>query len=191
MFSSLDLLFAEGQRLDTVRQCAIRHHYRRLSEDLSAIAYGTFVAEFLREFLPEGEPEPYVYDLLGKIFLSFDWRNPRVTALAAVFQLMEYTGLQLRYERCVHCARAIDGNAFFSILEGGVLCRDCHARDAMPFPETLRNLILALRDFDWSDHSSLRLPAPLLIKAEQILLTHIERLLGHSMKSLDFIRQLD
>ena len=53
MFSHLDLQLSEGRRVDTVRQCLLRRHYRKLSEDLTAMAYGSFVAEFLREFLPD------------------------------------------------------------------------------------------------------------------------------------------
>ena len=190
MFSSLDLQLAQGERIDTVRQCAIRNPYRKMREKLPAIAYGTFVAEFLCEFLPEGEPEPRAYDLLGKIFSSFEWRNPRVTALAAVFQLMEFTGLQLHYERCVHCARPVEEDAFFSVAEGGVLCRSCHEPYSVSFPRDLQKLILALRDFEWAEDSSIHLPASLFVQAEQLLLAHIERLLGRPMKSLAFIQQL-
>lgn len=40
MFSQLDLQLSEGKRVDTVRQCTLRYHYRKLSEDLTVMAYG-------------------------------------------------------------------------------------------------------------------------------------------------------
>ena len=190
MFSLLDMQLAEGKRVDTVRQCAIRHSHQTLREDLSAIAYAAFVAELLRAFLPEGEPEPNAYERLGKIFSSFEWRNPRVTAIAAAFQLMEFTGLQLHYKCCVHCACAVHEDAFFSIEEGGVLCSNCRENGAISFPKELQTLILALRDFDWDTHTSIHIAASLLVQAEQILLAYLEHLLGRPMKSLQFIRQL-
>lgn len=189
MFSYLDLQLSEGRRVDTVRQCLLRRHYRKLSEDLTAMAYGSFVAEFLREFLPEGQPEPRMFAALLDILDAFERRNPRVTAVAAVYQLMEFTGLQLRYENCVHCGKKIEGDAAFSMHEGGVLCRDCATPDAKSFPEELRHFIVGLRDFDWQC-GELRLSSAKLIAAEQLLLAYLQDLLGRPLKSLAFIQQL-
>ncbi|MGN0949720.1 MAG: DNA repair protein RecO [Mitsuokella sp.] len=189
MFSHLDLQLSEGRRVDTVRQCLLRHHYKKLSEDLTAMAYGSFVAEFLREFLPEGQPEPKMFELLLQILEAFERRNPRVTALAAVYQLMEFTGLQLRYEHCVHCGKKIEGDAFFAISEGGVLCENCRTASAKPFPAELRHFIIGLRDFDWQQ-GTMRLSSTLLMTAEQLLLQYLQELLGRPLKSLAFIQQL-
>lgn len=189
MFSYLDLQLSEGRRVDTVRQCLLRQHYRKLSEDLTAMAYGSFVAEFLREFLPEGQPEPRMFELLLQILAAFETRNPRVTALAAVYQLMEFTGLQLHYEHCVHCGKRIEGDAFFASSEGGVLCKDCRTASAKLFPAELRHFIIGLRDFDWQQ-GTLRISSSLLMAAEQQLLAYLQELLGRPLKSLAFIQQL-
>ena len=167
MFSHLDLQLSEGRRVDTVRQCLLRRHYRKLSEDLTAMAYGSFVAEFLREFLPEGQPEPQMFSALLDILAAFEQR----------------------YENCVHCGRKIEGDAAFSMREGGVLCQDCATPDAKPFPDELRRFIIGLRDFDWQG-GELRLSSSLLVAAEEVLLTYLQDLLGRPLKSLAFIQQL-
>lgn len=190
MFSLLELQLAEGQRVDTVKQCTLKQHYRKLSEDLTAMSYGSFVAEFLREFLPEGQPEPQMFSQLLLILSAFETRNPRVTALAAVYQLLEFTGMQLHYEHCVHCGREIDGDAFFLQSAGGVLCTDCREAGAVAFPDDLRRFILSLRDFDWSAEAQLKVSARLLVQAEQLLLSYLQSLLGRPLKSLAFIQQL-
>ena len=89
MFSELELQLAEGRRLDTVRTATTKRHYKKLGEDLSCMAYGAFVAEFLRGCLADGQPEPAMYARLLEILAAFEQRNPRVTALAAVYQLLE------------------------------------------------------------------------------------------------------
>ncbi|SFT49284.1 DNA replication and repair protein RecO [Selenomonas sp. GACV-9] len=190
MFSLLELQLAEGQRVDTVKQCTLKRHYRSLSEDLTAMAYGSFVAEFLREFLPEGQPEPQMFAQLQQVLTAFETRNPRVTALAAVYQLLEFTGMQLHYEHCVHCGREINGDAYFLQAAGGVLCEDCHEAGVPPFPDELRRFILSLRDFDWSEAATLKVSARLLVQAEQLLLSYLQSLLGRPLKSLAFIQQL-
>lgn len=190
MFSYLDLQLAEGTRVDTVKQCTLKQHYRKLSEDLTVMSYGSFVAEFLREFLPEGQPEPQMFAQLLLILAAFETRNPRVTAAAAVYQLLEFTGMQLHYEHCVHCGRAITGDAFFSQPAGGVLCEVCREAGAVPLSNELRLFILSLRDFNWRAHESLTISSRLLMQAEQILLSYLQSLLGRPLKSLAFIQAL-
>ena len=190
LFSYLELQLAEGRRLDTVKQLQLKRHYKKLSEDLSVMAYGALVAEVIREFMPAGVPEPKLFATLLEVLEAFEQRNPRVTALAAVLQVMEFTGLQLHYERCLHCGKEIEGEGAFSLKEGGVLCLDCQGEGLMPFSEDLRKTILALRDLDWQDNGSLKLQGGLIMQAEQITLSHLQNLLGHGLKAMEFINQI-
>lgn len=190
MFSSIEVQLAEGRRVDTVRQCTLKRHYKKLTEDLETMAYGSFVAEFLREFLPPGQPEPQMFARLLYILEAFETRNPRVTALMAVIQLLEFTGMQLHFEHCVHCGAAIDGAAYFSTGEGGILCAGCQEPGARPFPDELRRFVLTLRDYNWEKPPELRITGNLLMQAEQLFLNYLQSLLGRPLKSLAFIQQL-
>ena len=190
MFRHLDVELTEGQYLDTVRQCTILRHYKQLGRDLSVIAYGSFVAELACELMPEHESEPEVFSLLLDIFSAFESRNPRVVALAAAYQLLEYSGMQLSYQHCVHCGKELEGDAAFRLHEGGALCGACAGSTDRPYTMELRRLILSLREFDWKENSHIKLKKAELLQAEQILLEHIYSLLGHPLKSLDFLGQL-
>ena len=190
MFSSIEVQLSEGKRVDTVRQCTLKKHYKKLTEDLEVMAYGSFVAEFLREFLPPGQPEPQMFARLLYILDSFEVRNPRVTALMAVIQLLEFTGMQLHFEYCLHCGGAVDGEAYLSFNAGGVLCADCREPGAEPLPDSLRRFILELRDYDWESPPELRITGAQLMQAETLFLTYLQNLLGKPLKSLAFIQQL-
>lgn len=190
LFSHLDLQLAEGRRVDTVKQAVMKCHHKKISEDLPAMAYGAFVAEVLREFMPPGVSEPGAFQTLLDVLEAFEQRNPRVTALAAVLQLMEFTGLQMHYEQCLHCGRAIAGDGFFSVSEGGALCSDCGPESGQPYTEELRKTILALRDLDWSGTAAMKLRGSTLMQAEKLVLSHLQTLLGHPLKSMEFIMQL-
>ena len=189
MFQHVEVHMTEGRRLDTVRQCALLHRYRKLGEDLTAMAYGSFVAEILREFLPENAVEPKAFDLMLEIFQAFETRNPRVTALAAAWQLLAHFGLQLRLDRCVHCGKEIDGDAFLHIGEGGVLCNACSIPDARAFPAGGRAFLHELLELDWKQ-PRLKVQRENLLMAEQTLLAYLQGMLGKPLRSLDFIRQL-
>ena len=190
MFSSIEVQLSEGKRVDTVRQCTLKRHYKKLTEDLEVMAYGSFVAEFLREFLPPGQAEPQMFGRLLYVLDSFEVRNPRVTALMAMIQLLEFTGMQLHFEHCVHCGQTVDDDAFFSLSAGGILCPECQEPGAEPFPDDLRRFILALRDYDWEKPVELKITGSLLMQAEHLFLTYLQNLLGRPLKSLAFIQQL-
>ena len=192
MFSSIEVQLAEGRRVDTVRQCSLKRHYKKLSEDLEVMAYGSFVAEFLREFLPPGQVEPQMFARLLYILEAFESRNPRVTALMAVVQLLEFTGMQLHFERCVRCGQEISGAAGFSLSEGGAVCPDCSRRQnpQAQISAELRAFILALRDYDWEKAPALKVTGALLMQTEKLLLTYLQNLLGKPLKSLAFIQSL-
>ena len=192
MFSSIEVQLSEGKRVDTVRQCTLKKHYKKLSEDLTVMAYGSFVAEFLREFLPPGQAEPQMFARLLYILDSFELRNPRVTALMAVVQLLEFTGMQLHFEHCVRCGREIEGAAGFSLSEGGAVCRECAGRQPAQgdISAALRAFILSLRDYDWEKAPTFTVTGTCLMQAENLLLTYLQNLLGKPLKSLAFIQSL-
>lgn len=190
MFNEVETELTEGQRLDTVRTVSLLHHPKKLSEDLAAMSYGSFVAEIVREFLPEKQPEPEVYTLLSKVFAAFETRNARIVALMAAYQLMEHTGLQLSYARCAHCGKLLQGDAFFSEQAGGALCAEDKAPDAVPYPAQLREFLTRIFAYTWQPDVSFMVTRDNLLTAEQILIGYLQRLLGHPLKSLVFIQQL-
>lgn len=191
MFSYIEAQLTEGRRVDTLKHGLLKEHYRGITEDLAAMAYGSFVAEVLREFLPEGEREEDIFSILLAALDSFGARSPRLMALTAVLKIMEHTGLQLQYGRCVRCGKVIEGDAFFSGFEGGALCASCGGEmNAAPFYAKERETIELLLDFDFKSKEPLRLNGKALMQAEALVLVSLQELLGRPFKSLDFIRQL-
>ena len=188
LFSYIELQLAEGRQLDTVKQCHLRHHYKRLCEDFHVMSYGAVVAEVVREFMPAGVPEPSLFTALLEILQGFEKRDPRVTALAAILQIIEHTGLQLHYEHCLNCGKKVGDGATLMLKKGGVLCQECKEEGGIEFSEELQGTILALRDFDWRSSKPLNLHGSLIMQAEKITLSHLQNLLGHSLKSMEFIR---
>lgn len=187
MFQCIDVELTEGRQLDTVRQCSILKHYKRLGGELQVMAYGSFVAELATELMPEHEPSPEVFALLTKIFSAFESRNPRIVALISGYQLLEHSGMQLSYSHCVSCGREIQGDGAFRISEGGSFCHDCAKPDSLCYTEKLRKLILAMREFDWNEKSRMQIGKNELLQAEGILLDQLDSLLGRPLKSIAFL----
>lgn len=190
MFHHVELQLMEGRRADTVKQCALLHRYKKLGEDLTAMAYGSFVAEVAREFLPEHAAEPDVFDLLLDVFGAFEERNPRIAALAGAWQLLAKSGCSPALNRCAHCGKEMEGDAFYHAGEGGMLCNACASGKERRLPQGGRTLLLSLEQMDWKRPENLRVTRENLLAAEQVLLLHLQGALGKPLKSLAFIQQL-
>lgn len=187
MFQCVDVELSEGRQLDTVRQCSIIKHYKKLGSELSVMAYGAFVAELATELMPEHEPSPEIFALLTKIFSAFEHRNPRIVALISGYQLLEHSGMQLSYRHCVSCGKEITGDGSFNINEGGAICHDCAKPGDLSYTEKLRELILTAQSFDWNEENRMQIGKTELLQAEEILLTQLNNLLGRPLKSLAFL----
>lgn len=192
MFNVVELSLTEGSRVDTVRQATIRQRFPYLETDLLAMAYASFVAELLLELEPEGAVNRPLYDWLPLVLATFGKRNPRLTALAAGYQLMEFAGVGSKYEGCIRCGREIEGDAFLSTADGGVLCSNCAPSGSavQPFPAAQQTFCLTLTSLDWLHPVPFRVKREELLAAEEILLSSLRQLLGKELKSLAFIRQL-
>lgn len=190
MFVHADLQLAEGERLDTVKTAAVRRHHQSLSEHLPAMAYATFVAEIACTFQPEGVPDEHLFERLTQILTAFETRNPRVTALAAVLQILAAAGLQQTYAHCLHCGQEIIGDAYFHRREGGALCMCCREDGCDSFPAELRTLLLGLQDLAWEAPLVPRMRGSVLMAAETLVLAHVQELAGHPLRSLNFLTQI-
>lgn len=190
VFNHLELQLMAGQRLDTVKQYELKGNFRSLGEKLLPMAYASFVAELLLELCPEHQPQPLVFDKLRQVLAAFSERNPRVVALAAAYQLLEYTGYQLSFDHCVFCGEALAGDSFFSLEQGGAVCRKCQTAALDEFPAALRQLIISLRDFDWTPAASVSVTGANLVRAERLLLAYLQQLIDKPLKSLAFLQQM-
>ncbi len=193
LFNVADLqLFASAHGLDIVRSYAHKFFLADLSYDYEAFGYGAFVAELICEFCEEKEAQPELYEKILLIVPSFKKRKPRIVALAAFYQILECTGYQLQYKKCVKCGNALDEGAAFSLSEGGALCHNCKGsiKDKFPYKLALQKLIATLLDFKWQDDVVLNLSAQALKEAEKLMIDYLRYIFNKDLKSLAFIQQL-
>lgn len=190
MFSQLNLQVAEGGQLDTIRQSETMQAFKPLREDLTAMAYASFLAEFVAEICPEHHPEARAYEILLAAFSMFTRRNPRIVALAAAYQLLECTGYQPDYTRCCGCGCLIEADAFFSIEKNGAVCSVCAQAGERPFSVKMQGFIQHLLRLNWQEPASFTISGAILLQAETLLLDYLLAVLEKPLKSLDFIRQL-
>lgn len=192
LFHVLELSLVSGERVDTVRQCSLRRRFPHLEADLFAMAYASLIAEVLLGLMPEGAPQPEVYDWLPGVLEACGPRHPRLVALAAALQLLAFAGVGLSLSACAASGAPVEGDAFFSLSEGGALSPAAAegVADRRPYPAPVRALLSTLSAVDWSDPPSFRARRGDIEAGEAILLSYLASLFGRPLRSLRFIRQL-
>lgn len=190
IFSQLRLQVMSGNQLDSIRQCETLQSFKEVREDLVCVAYAAFLAEVTAECCPEHHPEPAIYDLLLAAFSTLDLRNPRLVALAAAYQLLEYTGYQPSYTKCVICQSEITTDSAFSIEKGGAVCPNCRSADMLAFTLPMQGFIKNLLQLNWHRMEPFAIRGAILMSTESLLLAYLQFILDKPLKSLNFIKQL-
>lgn len=192
MFHTVELSLSTGERVDTVRGCRLVSRFPHLETDLVAMAYASFIAEVLLELMPDGAPQPEIYDWLPRALAACGPKNPRIVALAAGFQLLNFAGMGLSFDACAVSGAPIEGDAFFCAAEGGALSLTAAVEIAekRPYPESLRKLLSILAVIDWDAPPVFTAKKSDVMAGEALLVAHLQETFGHGLRSLKFIRQL-
>ena len=191
MFNHISAQLTRGAQVDTIREADILHFYDALTKDLTRLAYASFFFEIVNRMTFPRQSELETFSLLTNSLPVLSKRNPKVAALIGACQFMETSGVQLNFDRCVHCGVEIEGDAAISLLDGGAVCMNCvdDAQDVSPYPEALRKTFDTMLGFDWRDDTKLTFNTRQLNAAENFFVDYVQSVLGSNLKSVQFIRE--
>jgi DNA repair protein RecO (recombination protein O) len=125
IFSYIDLVLYKGRELHTISETRIIDSFQALRENLSKIAYGSFVLELIDAFMVEEERNIQAFNL---ILDTLRWLKEETTEFIIYFFTLNFLsllGFRPEVERCLKCKRKIEGSAFFSSRNGGLTCINC------------------------------------------------------------------
>ena len=188
-FSQLSCTFAPGRKLETLRSCESIEVPKEV--DLSVFAYGAVIAEVAENLTSEGEAQPEVYDLLLESFQLLAQRNKRLVTLSTLLKLLAYCGFAPELSECTSCHKPVAEDGFFSMVQGGFLCRSCAMGDEIPLSLDTRNLMENLMNLDFNAPPDFVVKGKELMELEQILYKFILYQTDKPLKSLDFLAQLE
>ena len=104
--------------------------YYGIGEDLDRYAAAAYALELTEKVVPEGLPQPQVFDLLISFFEELEQRKRKHQTLLLAFEvkLLSVLGVFPEIERCVSCGKTSASYPAFDVANGGVLCEDCAAK---------------------------------------------------------------
>ena len=188
MFNHICAEIKPSSQVDTIRDAEIVNFYSNLTADIERLSYAAIFFEIVNKMTLPKVCEVGIYNLLINSLPAFNVRNPKVAALIAVAQFMEFTGFQLNYKSCVRCGRKIEGGASLSLAEGGAICEKCTSVvTGYGYTEELRQTFLTALAFDWHAENEITFSAREVNKAEKILWQYVQNILGGDLKALKFL----
>lgn len=190
LFTHVEVTLAPGKNSDSVKQCEIKHAFRKLQEDFVCLAYGAFIAELTAELSPERQPEPQIFDLLLEVLQIITLRNPRMVALAWAWQLLAIAGYYPELEHCTVCGQTISFPAYFNFASGGCICNQCE-HSGLPIINTnIKDFITSLLHINWANPNSFTVNGTTLMQTENLLMGYLGHCLDKPLRSMQFIEQV-
>lgn len=193
-FSELELELAESGHFYRFRNAQLIT--MPIAYDIKQMAYASVVAELTALLTEDHEPQEELYELLRSTLRILARKNPRLVVLSFAIKLLKLSGLAPQMDECVSCGRTVneDEIAYFSPLQGGLICNECKAE----FPGTglenanpgARKLWYILEQIDFDNPPSFSVKGQDLMEVEKMLYKFIYFQTDKNLQSLEFLNQL-
>ena len=193
-FACLNIQVQQGQRVDKLRSCELVRMPKSL--DMQQMAYGAVAAELTAVLTEDHEADEELYELLLATLAALTKRNPRLVVLSFAIKLLGITGFAPQMSHCVGCGTAIalEDAAWFSPLQGGLLCEACHAgytgEGLEPCGQGTRQLWQWLATLDYENPAAFSVRGGDLMELERLLYKFIFFQTDKPLNSLNFLSQM-
>ena len=180
--------------MDKLRSCELVRMPKSL--DMQQMAYGAVAAELTAVLTEDHEADEELYELLLATLAALTKRNPRLVVLSFAIKLLGITGFAPQMSHCVGCGTAIalEDAAWFSPLQGGLLCEACHAgytgEGLEPCGQGTRQLWQWLATLDYENPAAFSVRGGDLMELERLLYKFIFFQTDKPLNSLNFLSQM-
>ena len=188
-FAELDATLVSGRRFDTLQQCELLSAPRTM--DLPTLAYGAVIAEAVENLTEENSQQEEIYTLLKQAFSLLRTHNKRLVTVAALCKLLCLSGFAPQLISCTSCHGEVHEDAYFSTVQGGVVCDCCISGEELPFAEGARELMLKLVTLDFEQPEKFVVRGADLMQLEQTLYRFLLFQTDKPLRSLQFLAQID
>ena len=193
-FACLNIEVQQGQKVDKLRSCELVRLPKSL--DMQQMAYGAVAAELTAVLTEDREPAGELYELLTATLDALTKRNPRLVVLSFAIKLLGITGFAPQMAQCVGCGASLPltDAAWFSPLQGGLLCSQCHGsytgEGLEPCGQGTRQLWQWLAALDYESPAAFSVRGGDLMELERLLYKFIFFQTDKPLNSLNFLSQM-
>lgn len=126
-----------------------KNSFYRIGEDIDKYVCASFILELTDKLLPEESPQPRLFDLLLGFLQAMEKRAKGFGTLTLAYEVkaIEILGAFPEINCCVSCGGK-DSLEFFSVTDGGMLCRDCGEKKQANIENQKRDRLIFQPGFD-------------------------------------------
>lgn len=198
LFSTVDVLMAQGRSLDVVCEARLVFGPPELGDALVHSTCSSPVAELLALVAQPGLEQPRLFAMaqaaFGCIAASSGEPDRALSATgAALWKLVSQAGFRPSIATCALCAQPVayagsGAKAAFSLADGGAICVNCHRpADAILVDEATLRWCEALIRTRFDDLGDLGMDASASFAVLELAQLWIRAHVGRRLKSLDFL----
>lgn len=187
-FAKLAASFTPGQRLDVLRQCESLASYEAI--DVETFAYGAVIAEVVENLTEERNEQEQIFELLDQVWRLLPLHNKRLVTLSAICKILSLCGLAPVTDVCTSCRETVTEKGYFSLPQGGFLCKQCATGEELPCSMETLELLKRLQKLDFEQSERFTVKGAELSQLERILYKFLFYQTDKELKSLRFLAQL-
>lgn len=187
-FAQLSASFIGGKRFDTIKQCELIVLPQTM--DIEMLAYGAVIAEAVENLTEEYSPHEEIYALLLQAFVLLGQRNKRLVVASTLCKLLALCGFDPQLKTCTTCHNDVDGDAYFSTVQGGIVCDKCSTGGELPFAVGTRELMLKLQQLDFEQPEKFAVRGADLMQLEQTIYKFLVYQTDKPLLSLQFLAKM-
>lgn len=179
--------------LSTIQQGEIIDSFRGIREDIIKTAFAAYIAELTEKLLDSKSPDA---DLFQQFYETLKWiadnDDAQIPIMMYELKLFQKGGFAPIVDRCVNCG-STESPFWFSIAEGGLLCKFCSHMDpaSIALPETLAKLLYVFASIGLQRVGSISVKEQNKQLLRQILDSYYNHYGGYYLKTKHFLKQLD
>ena len=131
LFSEMEVVVMAGRGLPVLQEAALKHPFAQIRAIPSRLAYASYWAEIIHDWMENGVEQTELYRLLHHALSHLDQGRVPEAVLSIVFQMrfLRLSGHSPNLERCVVCQRgtpAIRSDVLaVDVAKGGIACPAC------------------------------------------------------------------
>lgn len=185
------IYFTKG--LSTLQQGEIVNSFREIREDIVKTAYAAYLAELTDKLMDNQLPDYGMYDQFYQTLCRIsEEEDAAIPVMMYELKLYQKGGFAPVVDKCVNCKRH-EPPYYFSVQEGGLLCRQCISLDShvVQLSEAAAKLFWMFLNVGIEQVGKISVKQENRQLIRKLLDTYYDLYGGYYLKSRKFLNQLD
>jgi DNA repair protein RecO (recombination protein O) len=182
----------KGKSMFTLNEGEIIDSFQQLLDDLTTLAYGSYLCELVDISMVEGESSRLLFKQLITVFYLLRNNVGDLETLLRAFEikLLKLTGYGLNTDYCVKCRKKITNSNYLSFESYGGICPECKKSGGRQISFASFKALSYLSNLELEKVYRVKLSSEVKNEIEIILQELILQSYGKKTKSLEILKGL-